>query len=166
MGRRKKNKVSETVVQEETHRTLKVLCFMSFVGFIIAMLVDTGNFISFSSVEELKASVNQTQYEQLETQIEKWEGLGIDTSNRGLNKIGTMYALRTFIDVLAMVGVVFMFFRLRLGYFIYAFFQFVYVAIPFLFFGGVAMLIVPYSSVAITLIYVALFTTQRKHLTR
>jgi hypothetical protein len=166
MGRRKKNKVNKAVGQEDSHMTLKVLCFMSFVGFIIAMLVDTGNFISFSSVDELKAAVDQTQYEQLENQIEQWEGVGIDTSRQGLNKIGTMYALRTFIDVLAMVGVVFMFYRLRFGYFIYTLFQFIYVAIPFLFFGGVALLIVPYSSVAITLIYVALFTTQRKHLNR
>lgn len=166
MGRRKKKKKDVKIVQEDSYMTLKVLCFMSFVGFIIAMLVDTGNFISFNSVDELKAAADQTQYEQLETQIEEWNGVGIDTSKQGLKKVGTMYALRTFVDVLAMVGVVFMFYRLRFGYLIYTLFQFVYVAIPFLFFGGVALLIVPYSSVAITLIYVALFTSQRKHLTR
>lgn len=166
MGRRKKKKREEVTVVEESHMTLKILCFMSFIGFIIAMLVDTGNFISFSSVDELKVAVDQTQYEKLETQIEEWNGVGIDTSKQGLNKIGVMYALRTFVDVLAMVGVVFMFYRLKFGYIIYAVFQFVYVAIPFFFFGGVALLIVPYSSVAISLIYVALFTSQRKHLTR
>ena len=77
-----------------------------------------------------------------------------------------MYGIRTFIDVLAMVGVVFMYFRLKIGYIIYTLFQFVYVIVPFLFFGGFALFVVEYSSVAITLIYVALFTSQRKHLIR
>lgn len=166
MGRRKKNRVKETVNEVVPHTALKVLCFMSFIGFIIAMLVDTGNFISFSSVDELKVAVDQTQYEQLETQIEEWDSVGIDTSKQGLNKVGVMYAVRTFIDVLAMVGVVFMYYRLKMGYIIYTLFQFVYVAVPFVFFGGAALLIVSYSSVAISLIYVALFTSQRKHLTR
>lgn len=139
---------------------------MSFIGFIISMLVDTGNYISFSSVEEMKTADNQIPYEQIETQLEQWAEIGIDVTEKGVNKIATMYAVRTLIDVLAMVGVVFMFYRIRVGYYIYVLFQFLYVFVPFLFFGSLALFVVPYSSVAITLIYVALFTSQQKKLTR
>jgi len=166
MGRRKKKRAPVKVVEVQSYTTLKVLCAMSFIGFILSMLADTGNFISFGSVEELKNAIDQTQYEQLETKIEEWDKLGLDTSPSGLKNVSAMYGIRTFIDVLAMVGVVFMYFRLKIGYIIYTIFQFVYVAIPFLFFGGFALFVVEYSSVAISLIYVALFTTQRKHLIR
>lgn len=166
MGRKKKKRPPVVLVEEESYTTLKLLCAMSFVGFILAMLTDTGNFISFGSVEELKQAVDQTQYEQLETKIEEWNNIGLDVSANGLKVVSAMYGIRTFIDVLAMVGVVFMYYRLKLGYIIYTIFQFVYVAIPFLFFGGYALFVVEYSSVAISLIYVALFTTQRKHLIR
>ena len=87
-------------------------------------------------------------------------------SNKGLKNVSAMYGIRSFIDILAMVGVVLMYFRLKMGYLIYTLFQFIYVAIPFLFFGGFALFVVEYSSVAISLIYVALFTSQRKHLIR
>ena len=166
MGRRKKKRPPVTIVEEESYTTLKILCAMSFAGFIISMLTDTGNFISFGSIDELKQAVDQTQYEQIETKIEEWDKLGLDISTRGLKNVSAMYGIRTFIDVLAMVGVVFMYFRLKIGYIIYTLFQFVYVAIPFVFFGGFALFVVEYSSVAISLIYVALFTSQRKHLIR
>lgn len=156
--------------KEETtnniHTSLKVLCYMSLVGFIISLITDIGNYISFGSIEELKKMPNQEQYEILENSIEKWGKAGVDVSKRGVEKISNMYFIRGFVDILAMVGVVFMYFKLKIGYVIYTIFQFVYVSIPFLFFGGFALLIVPYSSVAITLIYVALFTTQRKYLDR
>lgn len=166
MGRRKKKRPPVAVVEEQSYTTLKVLCAMSFVGFIISMLADTGNFISFGSIEKLKIAADQTQFEQIETKIEEWNTLGLDVSNKGLKNVSAMYGIRSFIDILAMVGVVLMYFRLKMGYLIYTLFQFIYVAIPFLFFGGFALFVVEYSSVAISLIYVALFTSQRKHLIR
>lgn len=166
MGRRKKKRPSkqEELQIEESYLTLKVLCFMSLAGFIISMVSDTGNYISFGSFEEMKTAPDQTQFEILETQIEQWKEIGIDVSKRGLERVSAMYAARTFVDIFAMVGVVFMYFRLKIGYVIYTLFQFVYIAVPYFFFGGLATFIVPFSSVAITLIYVALFTSQRKHL--
>ncbi len=164
MGRRKKKRNREPEQEDASYTALKILCIMSFIGFIISMLVDTGNYISFSSVEEMKTATNQIPYEQIETQLEQWAEIGIDVTDKGLNRIATMYAIRTLIDVLAMVGVVFMFYRIRVGYYIYVLFQFLYVFVPFLFFGSLALFVVPYSSVAITLIYVALFTSQQKNL--
>ncbi len=165
MGKHKKKKKNKTA-NEEVFHALKILCIMSFVGFILSMLVDTGNYLSFSSVEELKVAKNQVPYEKLETTIDSFESVGLDVSQRGLNKVALMYAVRTLIDVLAMVGVVLMYFEIKKGLIIYTLFQFIYVLVPFLFFGGVALVVVSYSSVAITLIYVALFTSQRKYLVK
>ncbi|MCT4581060.1 MAG: hypothetical protein N4A35_06545 [Flavobacteriales bacterium] len=168
MGRRKKKrppKAQEEPV-EVSYLPLKVLCFMSLAGFIISMVADTGNYISFGSFDEMKSAPDQTQFEILETQLEQWKEIGLDVSKRGVEKISVMYAVRTFIDIFAMVGVVFMYFRLKIGYIIYTIFQFTYIAVPYFFFGGLATFVVPFSSIAITLIYVALFTAQRKHLIR
>jgi len=165
MGKRKVKHKKEPIVEEVFH-AIKILSVMSFVGFILSMLVDTGNYMSFSSVEELKLAINQAPYEKLETTIDNFESVGLDVSQKGLDKIALMYVVRTLIDILAMVGVVFMFFEIKKGLIIYTVFQFLYVAIPFLFFGGAALVVVPYSSVAITLIYVALFTSQRKYLVK
>ena len=165
MGKKKAKKKKE-VIKEEVFHAIKILCVMSFVGFILSMLVDTGNYMSFSSVEELKMAKDQIPFEKLETTIDNFESVGLDISQKGLDKVAFMYLMRTLIDILAMVGVVFMFFEIKKGLIIYTIFQFVYVLVPFLFFGGVALVVVPYSSVAITLIYVALFTSQRKYLVK
>lgn len=166
MGKRKKKRPpkAQEEITEESYMALKVLCFMSFAGFIISLVSDTGNYISFGGFEDMKTAPDQTQFELFETQLEQWEEIGLDISKRGLERISAMYAARTFVDIFAMVGVVFMYFRLKIGYIIYAIFQFVYIAVPYLFLGGFASVVVSFSSVAITLIYVALFTSQRKHL--
>ncbi len=165
MGKKKSKKNKAPKVEEVFH-AIKILCVMSFVGFILAILVDTGNYMSFSSVEELKTAINQAPYEKLETTIDKFESVGLDVSQSGLDRVAFMYLVRTLIDILAMVGVVLMFFEIRKGLIIYTIFQFIYVLVPFLFFGGVALVVIPYKSVAITLIYVALFTSQRKYLVK
>jgi len=67
---------------------------------------------------------------------------------------------------LAMVGTALMFFQIRKGYFIYAFFQLLYVLLPVILFAGDAFTIMDKRLLIIPLIYVALFTTQLKHLTR
>jgi len=171
MGRKKKNtnklrNTKENTAQVEAGGALKFLCLFSTIGFVISMLVDAGNYVSFSSIEELKKAVDQTQYEILETKIDLWQGIGIDTSIHGLKKVANMYAIRALIDVFAMLGVTLMFYKTKLGFIIYTISQFIYIAIPLFFFGSYAFFIVPYTSAIINLIYVALFASQYKYLTR
>ena len=51
------------MVKIETPKGLKVLCIMSFIGFALAMAVDTGNYLSYSSIDALKSSANQSGWE-------------------------------------------------------------------------------------------------------
>ena len=64
----------------------------------------------------------------------------------------------------ALLGVALMFFKIKLGYIIYVIFQLAYVSVCFVIIEENALKIIPLGSIAISLIYVALFTTQRKHL--
>ncbi len=68
------------------------------------------------------------------------------------------------IDVFALLGVSMMFARLKLGFTIYAIFQITYIVVPAVMFGVAGFQIVGTGTVAITMVYIILFATQRKHL--
>jgi hypothetical protein len=145
---------------------LKFLCIMSFLGFIYYLVQDTSQYIGYANFEELRNSANQEAFEIMETKLASLESSGVDVSANGLFKISRMFIYLSIISVLAMVGTALMFFQIRKGYFIYAFFQLLYVLLPVILFAGDAFTIMDKRLLIIPLIYVALFTTQLKHLTR
>jgi len=148
----------------ETPKSLKVICILSFLGFAAAMAVDSGNYLSYSSIEEVMKS--SEGFEAMKDKLDIFEENGIDISESGTMRISLMYIYRAIIDILALLGVSMMFIRLKLGFVIYSIFQITYAAIPFVMFGAAGGLIVGYGSIAITLVYVGLFATQRRHLIR
>ena len=89
-----------------------------------------------------------------------------DISTAITMRIALLFMIRAFIDVIALLGVSMMFIRLKLGFVIYAIFQAAYAAIPFVMFGTAGGIIVGNASIAITLVYIALFLTQKRHLIR
>ena len=89
---------------------------------------------------------------------------GVDVSEKGIQLIALNFFLRSTFDVLALFGVALMFYQLKIGYTIYVFFQLLYIAVPFLIFLDGAFSVVPLQITAVNLVYIGLFTTQRKHL--
>ena len=168
------NQKAEIEEKLETPKSLKILCILSFIGFALAMVQDTSFYLTYGSIEEVKAAADQTTWESLETKFDRLQEKGINiheadkkTINKDLSmRISLMYIYRSIIDVLALLGVSMMFIRLKLGFVIYAIFQFAYAAIPFVMFEGSGAIIVGNDSIAITLVYVALFLTQKRHLIR
>ena len=166
-----KTEISEKL---ETPRSLKILCIMSFIGFALAMVQDTSFYLTYGSIQDVVESSDQTTWEMLETKFDILLDKGINiyeadekTINKDLSmRISLMYIYRSIIDVLALLGVSMMFIRLKLGFVIYAIFQFAYAAIPFVMFSGSGAIIVGNASIAITLVYVALFLTQKRYLIR
>ena len=77
-----------------------------------------------------------------------------------------MYIYRSILDVLALLGVSMMFIRLKLGFVIYAIFQAAYASNSFCNVWNCWRIIVGNASIAITLVYIALFLTQKRHLIR
>lgn len=150
----------------ETPRSLKIICILSFLGFALAMSIDSANYLSYSSIDTLKTAADQTGWEVMEDKLELLDQNGIDVSENGTMRISLMYIYRSIIDVLALLGVSMMFVRLKLGFVIYSVFQFAYAAIPIVMFGTAGALIVGYGSIAITLVYIGLFLTQKRHLIR
>ena len=160
------NKKTEITEKLETPKSLKILCIMSFIGFALAMAVDTGNYLSYSSIDSLKTSANQAGWEMMEDKLDLYNANGLDISEKGTMRISLMFIYRSILDVLALLGVSMMFIRLKLGFVIYAIFQAAYAAIPFVMFGTAGGLIIGNASIAITLVYIALFLTQKRHLIR
>jgi len=168
------NQKTEITEKLETPKSLKILCIMSFIGFALAMANDTYFYMSYGAIEDVKASADQTTWELLETKFDLLQDKGINiheadekTINEDLSmRISLMYIYRSILDVLALLGVSMMFIRLKLGFVIYAIFQATYASVPFVMFGTAGGLIVGNASIAITLVYIALFLTQKRHLIR
>ena len=143
---------------------LKVLCFLSFLGFVYCMAFDSSKFITYQFYNPDVLVEDSDAYDVITKELDLWSDNGIDVSEKGINFIALNFLLRSGFDVLALLGVALMFYRMKMGYSIYLICQLIYVAIPFFFFSKGASSIVPLQIAAVNLIYIALFTTQRKHL--
>ena len=66
--------------------------------------------------------------------------------------------------MLALLGVMLMFYKLKIGFNLYVLFQLLYVVLPFILIGKGVNVVVPYELMMINLVYIALYVTQRKHL--
>lgn len=161
----KKNKVEEKV-SLNVPTGLKFLCIMSFLGFVYYLVQDTSQYLAYANFEELRESANQEAFELMETKLLTLENNGVDVSADGLFAISRMFIYLSVISVFAMVGTALMFFQIRKGYYIYIFFQLLYVLLPVFLFKSQAFTIMEKSLMMIPLIYIGLFTTQIKHLTR
>ena len=168
------NQKIEITEKLETPKSLKILCIMSFIGFALAMAQDTSFYLTYGSIQDVIESSDQTTWELLETKFDLLQDRGINihevdgkTINKDLSmRVSIMYIYRSILDVLALLGVSMMFIRLKLGFVIYAIFQAAYAVIPFVMFGTAGGIIVGNASIAITLVYIALFLTQKRHLIR
>ena len=168
------NQKTEITEKLDTPKSLKILCIMSFIGFALAMAQDTSFYLTYGSIQDVIESTDQTTWELLETKFDLLQEKGINiyevdgkTIKEDLSmRISLMYIYRSILDVLALLGVSMMFIRLKLGFVIYAIFQAAYAAIPLVMFGASGAIIVGNASIAITLVYIALFLTQKRYLIR
>lgn len=151
-------------VQGRSINGLKILCVLSVIGFIASMYIDAGNYFLFSNIDQYKSTADQVLAEQLENKLALIDDNNIDTSKEGIEMIAWMFFGRGVLDVLVLLGIMLMFYKLKIGFNIYVLFQILYVVLPFYLFGKNVNVIVPYELMMINLIYVALFITQRKHL--
>ncbi|MCB9197318.1 MAG: hypothetical protein H6600_02590 [Flavobacteriales bacterium] len=166
---KKKKDASQGSVREEilvVPQSLKILCVLSFMGFIYCLVKDTSDYFAFSNIQELAKSADQSAYEMMETRLEFFKKNDIDISDKGQQRIALMAIYRSIFDILAMVGTALMYFRIKRGFYIYGVFQLLYVIVPFIMFGIGAMVIYDKLALVPPLIYLILFTTQFKHLNR
>ena len=149
---------------EQSFKGLKILCFLSLLGFVYCMAFDSTKFLTYSSLDVDSLVEDSASYEAINNEILRWEDVGIDVSEKWLHRISLLFLIRSILDVLALLGVALMFYRMKIGFSIYAIFQLCYVISPFVFFGVNGTAVAPLNMMAINLIYLALFFTQKKNL--
>ncbi|MFL2585067.1 MAG: hypothetical protein ACJ0QO_00195 [Parvicellaceae bacterium] len=150
---------------------LKWLCLLSFIGFLYCFVLDTRFCLAFA-----EASLDLDKVEDwLRDLIEYWQENGFAFDEEVKDQLVKFYAIRIVFDVLAMVGVCLMYFKIKLGWTFYLIFQLAYVISPFMllnfefepqwpYLSGFAVFVVPLFSGMIHLIYVLLFLSQKKNL--
>ena len=149
---------------ESSLRGLKILCFLSLLGFIYCMAFDTTKILTYYTLDFDSMVEDSAAYEMINNELSRWEENEIDVSPKGLRKVALLFLFRAIFDVFALLGVALMFYRMKIGFSIYLISQLAYVLLPLLMLGVNATAVVPLNMMAINLIYVALFITQRKHL--
>ena len=152
-------------------KALKWLCYLSFIGFLYCFVTDTGFCFAFFEASDDINLVN----ESLRAIIENWTDKGLVYDEFMKNQLIKFYAIRIVFDILAVVGVILMFLKIKLGWTFYLIFQLAYVLSPFIlldfefepqwpYLSGFAVFVVPLFSGMIHLIYVLLFLSQKKNL--
>lgn len=150
---------------------LKWLCLLSLIGFIYCFVFDLGYFFLFFDSLNLNAEKNNF----LNLIVENLDENGFKFDNYLASQLRSLYALRIVFDILAMVGVTLMFFKIKLGWTFYWIFQIAYVLAPFIFLNfdfqpswpylsGIAIVVFPLFNNMIHLVYVLLFMSQRGQL--
>jgi hypothetical protein len=152
------------VKSEESFKGLKILCFLSVLGFVYCMAFDSTKLLTYSSLDVDSMVEDSASYEMINNELLRWTDSEIDVSKKGLQKVSLLFLIRSILDVLALLGVALMFYRMKIGFSIYAIFQLCYVVSPFVFFGINGTAVAPLNMMAINLIYLALFFTQEKNL--
>jgi hypothetical protein len=150
---------------------LKWLCYLSFTGFIYCFVTDLGFCLAFLDASNDLAKVEGSLLDI----IENWEEKGFVYDGYVRSELVKFYGSRLVFDILAVVGVVLMYFKIKLGWTFYWIFQLAYVLSPFLlldfqmepqwpYLSGFSLIVVPLFSAMIHLVYVLLFFSQKKNL--
>ena len=150
---------------------LKWLCLLSLIGFIYCFVSDIGHFFLF--LDDLSVESQRSSF--LNLVIDNLGENGFEFNEYLASQLRSLYALRILFDILAMVGVTLMFFKIMLGWTFYWIFQVAYVLAPYIFlnfefqgswpyFTGIALVMFPLFNNMIHLVYVLLFMSQRAQL--
>ena len=150
---------------------LKWLCLLSLLGFIYCFVFDLGYFTLFLDAK----SINSEKNSLINLIVENLEDNGFQFNEYLSIQLRNLYAIRVVFDILAMVGVGFMFSKIKIGWTFYWIFQIAYVLSPFIFLNfdfqfswpylsGIAIVIFPLFNNMIHLIYVLLFMSQKSQL--
>ena len=150
---------------------LKWLCLLSLLGFIYCFVFDLGYFTLFLDAK----SINLEKNSLINLIVENLEDNGFQFNEYLSIQLRNLYAIRVVFDIMAMVGVGFMFFKIKIGWTFYWIFQIAYVLSPFVFLNfdfqfswpyltGIAIVIFPLFNNMIHLVYVLLFMSQKPQL--
>ena len=112
-----------------------ILSVLSVFGFMLSAVSDLSYFTGIEAFVSDAFEEGNPAKEVYAKNIKLWKDNGIDTSLAGLNKINQLFLIIGILNVPILLGVALMFFRVRVGFELYAISQVAYIVVPLYFFG-------------------------------
>ena len=157
----KKNKIA--------FRPIIILSILSMIGFVICAVSDLSYYIGVETYIIDGFEDGNPAKELYEHNIEQWGNKGVDVSLGGLKLVRQLFLILGIMNVPVLLGVALMFYRVKIGFKIYAVCQLAYILIPiyFLGFGFYPIFrVLGYGDLLIMILFVIMWGIQRKNMDR
>ena len=112
-----------------------ILAVLSVLGFMFSAVSDLSYFTGIEAFINDAFEEGNPAKEVYAKNIQLWQDNGVDTSIGGLSQIKQLFLIIGILNIPVLLGVALMFFRVRIGFELYAISQAAYIIVPFYFFG-------------------------------
>ena len=112
-----------------------ILAVLSVLGFMCSAVSDLSYFTGIEAFINDAFEEGNPAKEVYAKNIQLWKDNGVDTSIDGLSQIKRIFLILGILNIPVLLGVALMFFRVRVGFELYAISQLAYIVVPFYFFG-------------------------------
>ena len=112
-----------------------ILAVLSVLGFMFSAVSDLSYFTGIEAFINDAFEEGNPAKEVYTKNIQLWQDNGVDTSIGGLSQIRQLFLIIGILNIPVLLGVALMFFRVRIGFELYAISQAAYIIVPFYFFG-------------------------------
>ncbi len=150
----------------EVSRPVIVLSILSLVGTMICAISDFSFYTVIDTyLNEGFEEGNEVGRNFEEIVNQEWGKNGVDVTNEGLRHLRQLFLVIGILNVPVLLGVVLLFFRVRLGYIIYTVGQLAYIFVPLYFLGGAFypnFRTLHYGDIAVTVLFIIMWGIQYK----
>ena len=148
-------------------RALRVLCLLSAVGFAIGLIIDFSFYTGFGAYLKGGFGAKDQVAFAYQTIVGNMDAAGLDVSKEAIGEVQQMFFYLGVLNIPVMLGVALMFFRVKIGFAIYALCQSVYILLP-LFFTGFSFYpvfrLTGYFDIVIMILFILMYGIQSKNL--
>ncbi len=116
-------------------RPILILGILSMIGFVICAVSDLSYYMGIETYIIDGFEDGNPAKELYEQNVEQWENKGVDVSVGGLKQVSQLFLILGIMNVPILLGVALMFYRVKIGFKIYAVCQLAYMLVPIYFLG-------------------------------
>ena len=144
-----------------------ILAVLSVLGFMFSAVSDLSYFTGIEAFINDAFEEGNPAKEVYAKNIQLWQDNGVDTSIGGLSQIKQLFLIIGILNIPVLLGVALMFFRVRIGFELYAISQAAYIIVPFYFFGFgfySNFRVLGIGDLFIMILFIVMWVIQRKNL--
>jgi len=148
-------------------RPIIILGILSMLGFVFSVVSDLSYYMGVETYVNEEFEEGNPAKELYEQNILEWDKQGLDTTPLGLKKIARLFLIIGLINLPILLGVAFLFYRIKIGFEIYAVCQLAYMLIPIYMIGldfYPLFRVLGYGDLFIMLLFVIMWGIQRKNM--